>query len=80
MTVENVKQTAQIMTETWKNDSRWRGIKRNYSAEEVLRLRPSVLIRHTLAEVGCARLWELLQEKSRFALSEPSPEIRPSNK
>jgi hypothetical protein len=39
---------------------RFAGIQRDYTEEDVLRLRGSVQIRHTLAELGAARLWELL--------------------
>ena len=45
----------------WVNNPRWRGIERPYSAEDVLRLRGSVHIEHTLARLGAERLWELLQ-------------------
>ncbi|MHB8215376.1 MAG: isocitrate lyase [Candidatus Sulfotelmatobacter sp.] len=45
----------------WKNNSRWRGIERPYTAEDVLRLRGSIHIEHTLARLGAERLWELLQ-------------------
>jgi isocitrate lyase len=44
----------------WATDDRWRGIKRGYTAETVVRLRGSVEIKHTLAEMGAQRLWELL--------------------
>ena len=40
--------------------ARWEGIRRPYSEGDVERLRPSIRIRHTLAELGAARLWELL--------------------
>lgn len=40
---------------------RFDGIERNYTAEEVVRLRGSVHIQNTLAERGAAKLWELLQ-------------------
>jgi isocitrate lyase len=39
---------------------RWKGIRRDYSPDDVARLRGSVRVRHTLAELGAARLWELL--------------------
>jgi isocitrate lyase len=39
---------------------RWKGIRRDYSPEDVARLRGTVCVRHTLAELGAARLWELL--------------------
>jgi isocitrate lyase len=45
----------------WANSPRWRGIERPYTAEDVLRLRGSVAIEHTLARLGAERLWELLQ-------------------
>jgi isocitrate lyase len=45
----------------WTENPRWSGIERPYSAEEVDRLRGTVEIRHSLAEMGARRLWELLQ-------------------
>jgi isocitrate lyase len=42
---------------------RWSGIVRDYGQSEVDRLRGSVLVRHTLAELGAARLWDLLNTK-----------------
>ncbi|MDP6172656.1 MAG: isocitrate lyase [Rhodospirillales bacterium] len=46
---------------------RYDGIERNYGPDEVLRLRGSVHIRHTLAELGATRLWELLQSEDYVA-------------
>src|SRR3984957_13486516 len=45
----------------WENSPRWKGVERPYSPEDVLRLRGSVQIEHTLARLGAERLWELLQ-------------------
>jgi isocitrate/methylisocitrate lyase len=42
---------------------RFAGIKRDYSASDVERLRGSVRIRHTLAELGAARLWQALHSE-----------------
>ncbi|MCC7346521.1 MAG: isocitrate lyase, partial [Variibacter sp.] len=42
---------------------RFDGIERPYSPEDVLRLRGSLAIRHTLAERGANRLWELLRSE-----------------
>src|SRR6267142_1966790 len=39
---------------------RWAGIRRDYAAEDVLRLRGSVRIEHTLARRGADRLWDAL--------------------
>jgi isocitrate lyase len=47
----------------WDTDSRWRGIRRDYSAEDVVRLRGSMLCEQTLARHGAERLWSLLQSK-----------------
>jgi isocitrate lyase len=49
------------LTHDWKNNSRWRGVERPYTAEDVLRLRGSIHIEHTLARLGAERLWDLLQ-------------------
>jgi len=42
---------------------RWDGVQRDYSPQDVQRLRGSVRIRHTLAELGAERLWQLLHER-----------------
>src|SRR5438132_1051194 len=44
----------------WKGNLRWNGIKRPYTAEEVIRLRGSIQIEYTLARLGAERLWNLL--------------------
>ncbi|HSD61319.1 MAG TPA: isocitrate lyase [Burkholderiales bacterium] len=44
-------------------DARWRGIERPYGAEDVIRLRGSLRIEHTLARLGAERLWGLLHEE-----------------
>jgi len=45
---------------SWPEDPRFEGIIRNYSPDDVLRLRGSVKIDYTLADRGARRLWELL--------------------
>ena len=47
----------------WESSPRWKGIRRDYSAEDVLRLRGSIEIKYTLAEMGAERLWQLLQSE-----------------
>lgn len=51
------------LEKSWANDERWQDIKRPYSAEEVIKLRGSVDIQHTLAEKGAKRLWDTLQQE-----------------
>jgi len=48
-------------------DPRWSGIKRTYSTEDVSRLRGSVQIEYTLAEMGARKLWELLHTEPFIA-------------
>jgi len=45
------------------SDERWAGIRRDYTFADVERLRGTVRIRHTLAEMGAERLWALLHEE-----------------
>ena len=49
------------LKKSWKTNDRWKGIARPYAAEDVCKLRGSVLVKHTLAEIGADRLWELLR-------------------
>ncbi len=46
----------------WSETSRWGGIERGYTAEDVIRLR-SIRIDHTLARQGAEKLWRLLAEE-----------------
>src|SRR3954471_20004375 len=46
----------------WSTERRWRGVERDYSADEVVKLRGSLRIEYTLARHGAERLWDLLQE------------------
>ena len=57
----NGNQVAEIEKE-W-DSSRWEGITRPYSAEDVARLRGTVKIEYTLARLGAERLWELMRER-----------------
>lgn len=59
MANERVKQ----LQEAWANDSRWMGIERPYSAEEVIKLRGSIDIEYTLARRGAEKLWKLINEE-----------------
>ncbi len=45
----------------WQNNPRWKGVTRPYSAEEVVRLRGTVAIEHSLARLGAEKLWRYLQ-------------------
>jgi isocitrate lyase len=51
---------ADALARDWQANPRWRGIRRTYGAADVVRLRGSVVVEHTLARLGAERLWELL--------------------
>jgi isocitrate lyase len=51
----------------WRSNPRWQGITRPYKAEDVMRLRGTVQVEHTLARLGAERLWDLLQEQPYVA-------------
>ncbi|MCB1113230.1 MAG: isocitrate lyase [Chlamydiia bacterium] len=47
----------------WSINTRWKGIERGFSAEDVVKLRGSIQLDHTLARMGAEKLWRLLHEK-----------------
>ena len=59
--------SARELAARWKTDSRWAGVERPYSAEDVIRLRGRVQEEHTLARLGAQRLWTLLHEEPYVA-------------
>lgn len=56
-----MNERVQKLQQSWENDSRWTGIKRPYTAEEVIKLRGSIDIEQTLARRGSEKLWNLLK-------------------
>jgi len=48
------------LEDQWNREDRWSGIERTYTAEDVVRLRGSVVEEHTLARLGAERLWQLI--------------------
>jgi isocitrate/methylisocitrate lyase len=57
-----IQAEADRLESRWRDDPRWQGIERTYTAEQVVRLRGSVVPEHTLARLGAERLWELLAQ------------------
>jgi isocitrate lyase len=53
-------EAADQLTREWKDGGRWNGVERPYAPEDVLRLRGSLMVEHTLARLGAERLWRLL--------------------
>jgi len=57
------KLEVQRLQKDWAENPRWKAVRRSYSAEDVVQLRGSVAIEHTLARRGAERLWAALHEK-----------------
>src|SRR5450432_1586718 len=53
-------QQVAALEKDWAANPRWKGIKRTYSAADVVRLRGSVQVEHTLARRGAEKLWNLV--------------------
>src|SRR6266704_3080710 len=62
-TAMNYDLEAARLKKDWAENPRWKGIRRAYTAEDVVRLRGSVHIEHTLARRGAEKLWKLVTEE-----------------
>jgi len=62
MSDRRLKGAAEELQRQWQTDPRWTNVDRDYTAEDVIRLRGSVQEEHTLARLGAERLWDLLHE------------------
>ncbi|HWD25274.1 MAG TPA: isocitrate lyase [Acidimicrobiales bacterium] len=63
MSTSSFQQQVDALNASWAAGKRWEGIERPYSAEDVIRLRGSFEVEHTVAQRGAERLWKLLQEE-----------------
>lgn len=57
------EQIAQLES-AWTDSPRWKGITRQYTAEDVVKLRGTVQVEHTLARLGSEKLWRLVNQES----------------
>src|SRR3569833_4761225 len=62
MSDRRLKGAAEELQRQWQTDPRWTHVDRDYTAEDVIRLRGSEQEEHTLARLGAERLWDLLHE------------------
>lgn len=60
MTGENIQARAAEIQNDWETNERWKNVKRDYSAEDVVRLQGSIQEEFTLAKHGAENLWEKL--------------------
>ena len=50
--------SAEELNNDWSENPRWKGVKRGYSADDVVRLRGTLPIEHSLARHGAEKLWQ----------------------
>jgi isocitrate/methylisocitrate lyase len=55
--------TADELRRTWKDSPRWRGVQRGYDAKEVVRLRGTIPVEHSIARLTADKLWRYLNDK-----------------
>ncbi len=55
--------TAEELRKTWRDSPRWRGIERAYRAEDVVRLRGTIAVEHSIARLTAEKLWRYVNEK-----------------
>ncbi len=60
---ERIQREAENLRAHWDSSPRWSGIERRHSAEDVIGLRSSITVEHTLARLGAERLWWLMRTK-----------------
>jgi isocitrate lyase len=60
MTKQTREQQASALERDWTLNPRWKGVSRPYSAADVVRLRGSLPIEHTLARRGAEKLWQMV--------------------
>jgi isocitrate lyase len=54
---------AEQLRKEWQTNPRWKGVDRPYKAEDVVRLRGTVHVEHSLARLGAEKLWRFIHEK-----------------
>ena len=55
--------TAEDLRRSWRENPRWRGVRRGYDAADVVRLRGTIPIEHSIARLAAEKLWRYLQDR-----------------
>ncbi len=63
MSVQERLPTADELRRNWRESPRWRGIERGYSPADVVRLRGTIPVEHSIARITAEKLWRYLNEK-----------------
>ena len=64
---DEIRREAEALELEWETATRWQGVERTYSAEDVIRLRGSFRVEHSIARAGAERLWSLVHEEDFVA-------------
>jgi isocitrate lyase len=59
------EQQIQALEKDWAENPRWKGVKRPYTAEEVVKLRGSIIPENTIARRGAEKLWTLVNGQAK---------------
>ncbi len=60
---DRILKEARALRKEWERDPRWSGVQRDYDAEDVIRLRGSIPVDHTIAEIASRKLWRMLNSR-----------------
>lgn len=60
----DIKKACSELSHEWKTNPRWKGIKRPYQADDVIKLRGSLQIEYTIAKLGAEKLWNLFENEA----------------
>jgi isocitrate lyase len=63
MRSDDLLPSAQELRRSWQDSPRWRGIERAYQPEDVVRLRGTIAVEHSLARLTAEKLWRMLNER-----------------
>jgi isocitrate lyase len=63
MSLRSQLPAAEELRTLWRNSPRWRGIERPYSAEDVVRLRGTIAVEHSIARLTSEKLWRYVNDK-----------------
>lgn len=62
--MQKFEERVAALKKDWEENPRWKGVKRPYTAEDVIRLRGSIDVEYTLADRGAKKLWDLVNNEN----------------
>src|SRR5579862_5872074 len=63
MTAARTLASAEDLERNWRESPRWRGIRRGYAAHDVVRLRGTIAVEHSIARLTAEKLWRYLNDR-----------------